>query len=423
MISSSLASGRRRFAAILFGAGAFVLAACESANTGSGANPSSLGVLPEGVADPAITTCGDCWTLYPVGPFVGFGGSNTRITGLSNDSKVTSGTIKVPSCTPRIVGVSFEAPQVPYTSFVADPHNSTCKDTDVGSYTTPNPEPPNNYIGTYLSAVSNGSIGKHSYAVGFSPPISSLPTCGNETLGSICGLIYDPGNGGLVSLVQDKSSCGKTYLYGTSDTRIQVGYYTKEPGCEPQAVEEYSPSTDPNKPPVCTIPPFSYCGAQFADFHPPGTSPTAYGINTMGEVVGTDTTSGETVSWKYTGLQYSSIPTYGTSTQALGIDFADHVVGSYTDISGTHGFVQIDPTHAYEINYPGSNATVVNSINDQKEIVGWYGTSTAGFSKGFVGFCWLPPMTSNCPGNSASSGGRGHSTLTGGIGSAIRPRR
>ena len=102
MISSSLASGRRRFAAILFGAGAFVLAACESANTGSGANPSSLGVLPEGVADPAITTCGDCY-LYPVGPFVGFGGSNTRITGLSNDSKVTSGTIKVPSCTPRIV--------------------------------------------------------------------------------------------------------------------------------------------------------------------------------------------------------------------------------------------------------------------------------------------------------------------------------
>ena len=55
----------------------------------------------------------------------------------------------------------------------------------------------------------------------------------------------------------------------------------------PQAVEEYSSSNDPNRPPVCTNPPFPNCGAQFADFHPPMDSPTAHGINTKGDVVGT----------------------------------------------------------------------------------------------------------------------------------------
>jgi hypothetical protein len=414
---------RARFAVIAFGGCACVLAACESVNTGSGVSPSSLGVLPKGLVRQAITVCTNCYDYFPVGPFVSFGADNIWITGLSNDPKTGTANNKVPSCAPVIVGVAFPKVNPSYTSFDSIPQNKTCTDTNVGSYTTPNPLPPNNSVGTYLSAVL-----VNTYAVGFAPSTKSL-SCGTTRTGTTCGLIYNPTTGTPVSVVQAPGSCGETYLYGTSDTAIQVGYYTKAPGCAPQAVEEYSPSVNPNQPPYCTTPkPFLNCGPQFGNLYVPstfGTSPIAYGINTKGDVVGTYATTSGTLSWEYSDLQYSMLPTFGASTtnwQALGINFGNDVVGSYVDTSGTHGFEQTTtPSQAFEIDYEGALSTVVNSINDDQEIVGHYGTSVATISNGFVAFCKQLPSV-HCPG-STSDEARGHSRLPSGIGPAARPRR
>lgn len=422
LLGSALhALSRRRFAAIVFGVGTFVLAACESANTGSGINPSSLGVLPKGlVRQASVTSCPHCYEYFPVGPF--FGENNTWITGLSNDPKKN----KVPSCTPVIVGVSFNNVNQSYTGFDSVPHNNTCTDTNVGSYTTPNPLPPNPYnVGTYLSSVLVST-----YAVGFAPSTTALPCNG----GTICGLIYNPKTSGRPSVVQAPGSCGKTYLYGTSDTAIQVGYYTKSSNhCLSQAVEEYTVSTSPNNPPACTSPPFpaSSCTApQFADLQVPssfGTSPIAYGINTKGDVVGTYATTSGTFSWEYSDLQYSMLPTWDSTSsnwQALGINFANDVVGSYVNASGTHGFEQTTtPSQAFEIDYPEGLGTVVNSINDDQEIAGHYGTTVANIANGFVAFCKQLPSSKmvQCPGNTGS-GARRRSTLADG-GSAARPQR
>lgn len=423
MISSSLASRCRYLAAILFGAGAFVLAACESFTTGSGVNPSSPGILPKSLARPAMlmkcylgTGTDPCWKLYSVGPFSTVGGGNTRLTALTNDSKATtfSDTKNVPTCTPTIVGISFATTSEPY-SFIAAPNNTACDSTNLGQYTKPTPYPPSPHNkGTYLSGIYGA------YTVGYAPSTTSIPGCSS---GTVCGLIYDPGEtstSGQLFQVQHPNSCS-TYLYGTSDTRIQVGYYTKGASCVPQAVEEYSPSTSSQQPPYCSSPPFSSssCGPQFADLLPSGTSSKAFGINAEGDVVGTDTATGGTVSWEFHGLNYVPVTSYeGVSNmQALGISFAGIVVGSYADIIGTHGFVQ-NNSSTFTIDFPGSNFTVVNAINTQEEIAGWYKGSNPSISTGFVGFCHVS-QPSNCPGDN----GTNLSTLKGGLGSAMRPRR
>jgi hypothetical protein len=421
MISSSLASRHRCLAAILFGAGAFVLAACESFNTGSGVNPSSLGILPQSLARPAtLTTCKMgtvlCWKLFSVGPFTTVGGGNTSLTALTEDSKATtfSTTKNVPTCTPTIVGISFATTSEPY-SFIAAPNNTACDSTLLGQYTEPSPYPPSPHNkGTHLSGIYGA------YTVGYALGNKTIPGC---TSNVACGIIYDPGATSAAQQlfqVQHPNSCS-TYLYGTSDARIQVGYYTTGTKCVAQAVEEYSPSTSSQQPPFCSSPPFpsSSCGPQFADLRPSGTSSKAFGINVEGDVVGTDTATGGTVSWEFQGLKYAPITTSypGVSNmQALGISFAGLVVGSYVDSIGTHGFVQ-NNSDTFTIDFPGSNFTVVNAINTQQEIAGWYKGSNA-ISNGFVGFCHVS-QPSNCPDNKGSS----LSMLTGGLGSAMRPRR
>jgi hypothetical protein len=189
MISSSLASRHRCLAAILFGAGALVLAACESFNTGSGVNPSSLGIRPESrvpLAKPTTCAVGTgavpCWKLFSVGPFGGIGGGNTRLTALTRDSKSTtdSDPKKVPNCTPTLVGISFATTAAPY-SFIVAPNNTACGNTDVGQYTNPTAYPPSHNEGTYLSGISGA------YVVGYAPRITT------GCSGTDCGLIYDPG--------------------------------------------------------------------------------------------------------------------------------------------------------------------------------------------------------------------------------------
>ena len=71
-------------------------------------------------------------------------------------------------------------------------------------------------------------------------------------------------------------------------------------------------------------------------------------------------------------------PEGATSLQVLGINDEDQVVGSFTDATGTHGFLFDEKSQKYTtINDPhGVNNTVLNGINDKGQVVGFYVDST-----------------------------------------------
>ena len=74
-----------------------------------------------------------------------------------------------------------------------------------------------------------------------------------------------------------------------------------------------------------------------------------------------------------------------TFTQALGLNNKGLVVGVYTDNSGNnHGFVYTAATQSFiSVDDPnGIGTTVVNGINDNGVLVGFYGT--APINSGFV---------------------------------------
>jgi probable HAF family extracellular repeat protein len=76
----------------------------------------------------------------------------------------------------------------------------------------------------------------------------------------------------------------------------------------------------------------------------------------------------------------------GTFTQALGLNNNGQVVGAYMDSAGlTHGFLfTVISGHYTSIDHPsGVGTTIVNGINDNGDIVGFYGT--APINTGFVG--------------------------------------
>lgn len=70
-----------------------------------------------------------------------------------------------------------------------------------------------------------------------------------------------------------------------------------------------------------------------------------------------------------------------TSTAASGINDSGKIVGSYTDVSGSHGFVW-DGTTYTPLDFPGSTATGAGAINDGGAIAGSY--TASGGSYGFV---------------------------------------
>jgi probable HAF family extracellular repeat protein len=74
-----------------------------------------------------------------------------------------------------------------------------------------------------------------------------------------------------------------------------------------------------------------------------------------------------------------------TFTQALGLNNQGQVVGDYMDQAGlTHGFVWTSAAGFTTIDDPnGVGTTVVNGINDNGVLVGFYGT--APINSGFVG--------------------------------------
>ncbi|HVR45307.1 MAG TPA: hypothetical protein VMT95_01510 [Candidatus Binatia bacterium] len=63
------------------------------------------------------------------------------------------------------------------------------------------------------------------------------------------------------------------------------------------------------------------------------------------------------------------------------------VVGSYVNASITHGLVWIKTTNTWKTvnGPPGTNYTIVNGVNANDDICGWYRDPTTGYQYGFVG--------------------------------------
>lgn len=372
MNSSPFALSRRRLAAILFGAGAFVVATYSITSAGSGTGRSS-GYLHMN-ASSAVPAAQPTYTFVPVNDPTA-GASNTQVTGIASFNDRTP-------CPEQIVGV-YTGANGAYYSFTATPAPYKTTSGKCQTFTFPGagfqPEPPGNPSDVYLSALNH----HNNFQVGFAPPFASYCNIGTT---SICGVIHDPGNStDQLYQVYDSAEghgngCAQTYLYGTSDPRIQVGYYNyaSGSGCSSQAFEEYG------SPP------------QFFNFNLSslkGTNTKAYGINNKGNVVGTMTVSGKTVGWEYTELRYVEVSIPGSnSTQAYGINWDDKVVGSCTGgpcNAKSSGFVSADPNttqNNYAIINDGNAAmTVVNSIDDDSDIAGY--TKVSGDLYGFVGTC------------------------------------
>jgi hypothetical protein len=378
---------RRQVAVIAFGAAALMVAACENANTSSGTSPSSIGFLPKAITYPS--------PAYSFVPYTIPSVDNVEITGIDNDKGGF-----------RIVGVyygagssavknSFTAGAVP-TAAVPTP-TPWCKDE---GWTCPTADPPNttgarNIYFNEISLKGNGN----DFSVGFAPPFSNSSGAGygcTKTSGSTnkyCAVVYDPKDVAHAHLYEmqdpnESGTCASTYLYGTSDPLIQVGYYNTGAigNCKSHAFEEYIyPSgTSASK-------------AKFVDFQLPGdwnaTSSMAYGINNKGDVVGAFTRENAEIGWEYHEFCYYKIRVELLSTEynteALGINWQDIVVGSYWGSSGTpNGFVESNGT-PYTVNEGTDGAgTVANNINVDNMIVGYHiGGGNHGYRAGFIATC------------------------------------
>lgn len=107
----------------------------------------------------------------------------------------------------------------------------------------------------------------------------------------------------------------------------------------------------------------------------------ATGINDAGNVCGFTVDGANNMhGWlKVLGtITILNFPGAGNQTQALGLNNKGQVVGSYTDSSNnTHGFVYEISTKKWQsIEDPdGPNSTIVNGINDNGVLVGFYGVN------------------------------------------------
>jgi probable HAF family extracellular repeat protein len=122
-------------------------------------------------------------------------------------------------------------------------------------------------------------------------------------------------------------------------------------------------------------------------FIPVAVSAQATSINNKGVIVGFYIDSnGVTHGWQLSAgifktLDYPS----STFTQALGINTLGEVVGSYNDAAGNmHGFAYVNGTWSSIDDPNGVGITLVNGVNDNGVIVGFYTVSDT-VNTGFVG--------------------------------------
>lgn len=160
-------------------------------------------------------------------------------------------------------------------------------------------------------------------------------------------------------------------LLGINDSQQAAGYFSsKADGTGPDTAYTYN------------------TGNVFASLILPGSiSAQQTGINLAGSLCGffvdaKNVNHGWTlIKGVFKQLDYPG----STGTQALGLNNKGLVVGSYTDAGGnSHGFTYNSGTKAFQsIDDPnGFGTTIVNGVNDNGVLVGFYGTSP--INSGFV---------------------------------------
>jgi len=110
----------------------------------------------------------------------------------------------------------------------------------------------------------------------------------------------------------------------------------------------------------------------------------AFGINTVGEIVGGFISAIEHGFLTSDGATFTTIDVPGaTATGACGINTAGKIVGFFNNGTGERGFLTSDGSTFIPIDVPGATRTVACGINDKGQIVGWFidATRTHGFLK------------------------------------------
>jgi hypothetical protein len=124
---------------------------------------------------------------------------------------------------------------------------------------------------------------------------------------------------------------------------------------------------------------------------PTASSAQATGINDQGDVCGfLVNTGGVTKGFLLIGGFFMPLNFPGaTSTMFFGLNNVGQAVGTYTEAGAVHGFVyNIKAGTFQQVDDPsGVNATIINGINDKGAIVGFFGSCTTGGTTcdGFLG--------------------------------------
>jgi hypothetical protein len=358
MAHLSLGLSQRRWAPILFGAGALTIGACSSLSTGPwfAAPASSTDASHARASQPYATfTISLLNTSYP----------GYEVTAI-NDENYIAGVYKTNSFT------------APCTLQQGAPDWVDCSKAVPSTVAYPGA------ASTYFNA--NDNTDKYSYDAGYviNPPLTAGVTC------TICGVLYDTENQQFLKLLEDpeeasSGGCAVTELLGINNAKIAVGFYETgiSPNCRKHAFEEYL-----------------FNGNQkFVDFNVcAACDSVASGIDNGGDVVGTESGSSGNMAWYYIDGKYTPFAApYSSSTQPAGINWDHGIVGSYTTSSGsvTHGFlIFTNPDHQIQnplfqtIDLGTKKLTDINGVTSSYlRISGWYQSDAAGDVQGFVGSC------------------------------------
>ena len=103
---------------------------------------------------------------------------------------------------------------------------------------------------------------------------------------------------------------------------------------------------------------------------------TARGVNDSGEIVGSFTDDTGSHGFLYKGGTFATLGPPGASqSDAAGINNAGQIVGSFTDSAGHHGFLNVGGAFT-TIDFPGATFTIPLAIDNAGRILGYFGSPT-----------------------------------------------
>jgi hypothetical protein len=173
-------------------------------------------------------------------------------------------------------------------------------------------------------------------------------------------------------------------LLGINNAGMAAGFWVDNSGHEHGFVAD----TQASSPTFTEIPPSGFPG---------GVATQASGINNENKVCGfwTDANGNNhgfagTLGHSYKSYEVVIHGAIAASTTPFGCNNHDETVGTFTDSTGAvHGFVSTHPGNFEQFDAPGSSqtaafnvaGTLINGVNDQGDIVGFYsdGTNVNGF--------------------------------------------